>query len=206
MSSSFFGREKSLHQLLGGGKVADIALWRNKRQSTAVLIGITTVWMLFEVAEYHFLTVLCNAAITAMLFVFIWSNAAALLDLPPPRIPDIILSEKVYKQAVMAFHRRLNWALTNLHDIARGRDLKLFLRTIGFLWVFSVLTSSTSSLNILFLVVLCLMTVPTLYEQYEHEINHLAIRGKEDLRKLYKNMDKSVINKIPRGPAKEKYK
>lgn len=80
--------------ILMSGAVADIALWRNKRLSASILIGITTVWILFEVAEYHFLTLLCHASIAAMLFVFIWSNGAAMLDLY--LISQPIFSRKCY--------------------------------------------------------------------------------------------------------------
>ncbi|KAJ1684955.1 hypothetical protein LUZ63_016345 [Rhynchospora breviuscula] len=205
-STSFklFGQQKPLDELLGRGKVADIALWRNKRLSASILLAITVVWILFEVAEYHFLTLLCHASIAAMLFVFIWSNGAALLDLPPPRIPEIILSEKVYKDAVISVHRRLRWFIFKLHEIACGKDLKLFLKTVGLLWVLAVLGSSTSSLTLIYFVTVCFLTLPALYEQYEHEIDHLAIRGKQDLKRLFSSVDAKVLNKIPRGPVKDK--
>ncbi|XP_078175269.1 reticulon family protein [Carex rostrata] len=204
MSSKLFGRQKPLYDLLGRGKVADIALWRNKRLSASILIGITTVWILFEVAEYHFLTLLCHAAIAAMLFVFIWSNGAAMLDLPPPRIPENILSEKVYTQAVTVVHRQLRWFTFKLHEISCGKDLALFLRTIGLLWVLAVLGSNTSSLTLLYFVAVVFLTLPALYDQYEDEVDHLAIKGKQDLKKLFTNVDTRFLNKIPRGPVKEK--
>ncbi|RRT82031.1 hypothetical protein B296_00013574, partial [Ensete ventricosum] len=65
---------------LRGVIVADILLWRNKYLSAGVLAGATVIWFLFEVAEYHFLTLLCHISITTMLVVFIWSNVAALMD------------------------------------------------------------------------------------------------------------------------------
>lgn len=65
---------------LRGVVVADILLWRNKYLSAGVLAGATVIWFLFEVAEYHFLTLLCHISITTMLVVFIWSNVAALMD------------------------------------------------------------------------------------------------------------------------------
>ncbi|KAJ1388462.1 reticulon-like protein B8 [Sesbania bispinosa] len=38
-----FGRQKHVHHLLGGGKSADVLLWRNKKISSSVLTGATTV-------------------------------------------------------------------------------------------------------------------------------------------------------------------
>jgi hypothetical protein len=41
----------------------------------------TAAWGLFEVAEYHFLTLACYSAMIAMLTFFIWTNASAFLNL-----------------------------------------------------------------------------------------------------------------------------
>jgi hypothetical protein len=51
---------------------------------------------------------------------------------------------------------------------------------------------------------LFLHTLPALYERYEAEVDHLVGRGREDLRKFYKKFDSKVLNKIPRGPTKNK--
>lgn len=50
---------------------------------------------------------------------------------------------------------------------------------------------------------LCLETIPALYERYEREVDHLAIKGNQDAKKLYKKFDDNVLNKIPRGPVKQ---
>jgi hypothetical protein len=60
---------------------ADIILWRRKEVSAAILGVATAAWGLFEVAEYHFLTLACYAAMIAMLTFFIWTNASAFLNL-----------------------------------------------------------------------------------------------------------------------------
>uniref|UniRef100_A0A804L6L1 Reticulon-like protein n=1 Tax=Musa acuminata subsp. malaccensis TaxID=214687 RepID=A0A804L6L1_MUSAM len=120
-------RRRPLHDLLGGEKVADILLWRNKYLSAGVLAGATVIWFLFEVAEYHFLTLLCHISITTMLVVFIWSNVAALMDRYPPRIPKVILSEDAFRKFALSFHAKLTRGISVLHDIASGKDLKLFL-------------------------------------------------------------------------------
>jgi Reticulon len=89
--------------------VADIALWRNKRLSALILFGVTIAWILFEVAEYHFLTLLCHVAIAAMLFIFLWSNGATLLDLY--LISVIILSKECYR---IIEDRKIKFTICNL--------------------------------------------------------------------------------------------
>lgn len=48
-------------------------------------------------------------------------------------------------------------------------------------------------------VVLCTMTVPALYERYEHEVDHLVATGARDVRTHFAKMDSGVLRKIPRG-------
>ncbi|EEF35959.1 conserved hypothetical protein [Ricinus communis] len=47
-----FGRQKPLHLVLGGGKPADIILWRNKQASGCVFAVATVLWLLFECAVF----------------------------------------------------------------------------------------------------------------------------------------------------------
>ncbi|KAF9689284.1 hypothetical protein SADUNF_Sadunf01G0076200 [Salix dunnii] len=56
-----FGREKPVHEVFGGGKPADVFLWRNKKISAGVLGGATALWVLFELLEYNLLTLTAAA-------------------------------------------------------------------------------------------------------------------------------------------------
>ncbi|OVA14260.1 Reticulon [Macleaya cordata] len=197
-----FGRKRPLHAVFGGGRVADVLLWRKKNISAAILIGITIIWFLFEVVEYNFLTLLCHASITTMLVVFIWSNGAALFDRTPPKIPEIILSESAFKKAASTFHSKLYLLFTTIYDIACGKDLKFFILAIAFLWVLSVIGTQISTLNLVYIGLLCIGTLPALYDRYEHEVDYLASRWNRDLRKQYRKFDSKVLRKIPRGPVK----
>lgn len=75
-----FGRERPVHSVLGGGKPADLILWRNKKISGGVLAGATAIWLLFEVMEYHLLTLLCHCLILSLAVLFLWSNASTFIN------------------------------------------------------------------------------------------------------------------------------
>ncbi|MCD9640914.1 Reticulon-like protein B6 [Datura stramonium] len=45
--SRLFGKEKPIHHVFGGGKPADVFLWRNKKVSASVFGGSTAIWVLF---------------------------------------------------------------------------------------------------------------------------------------------------------------
>ncbi|CAL4977704.1 unnamed protein product [Urochloa decumbens] len=194
-----FGRERTLHAALGGRRAADIILWRDKRASAAILGAATAAWGLFEVAEFHFLTLVCYAAMIGMLVFFIWTNASSFFNLPAPRIPETLLSERATRQAIQDGHRRLSRAVETLYDIACGRDIKMFILTVVSLYIASVIADCFSSLTLLYLVVLGTMTLPALYERYESEVDHLVARGVHDLRTHFADMDSGVLRKIPRG-------
>uniref|UniRef100_A0A0V0GN27 Reticulon-like protein n=1 Tax=Solanum chacoense TaxID=4108 RepID=A0A0V0GN27_SOLCH len=59
-----------------GGAAADVFLWRNKKISAGFLGGATAIWVLFEVVEYHLLTLLCHGLMIALAGLFLWSNAS----------------------------------------------------------------------------------------------------------------------------------
>ncbi|KAL5977326.1 hypothetical protein ACLOJK_021672 [Asimina triloba] len=75
-----FGRQNSIHNVLGGGKSADVLLWRNKKISSGVLVGATAIWVLFEWLNYNFMALTCFALVIGMLVQFVWTNASGLLN------------------------------------------------------------------------------------------------------------------------------
>lgn len=59
---------------------ADVFLWRNKKISAGVLGGATAIWVLFELLEYHLLTLVCHCLIVALAVLFLWSNASTFIN------------------------------------------------------------------------------------------------------------------------------
>lgn len=51
---------------------------------------------------------------------------------------------------------------------------------------------------------LCVETLPFLYERYEEEVDYVAYKMKRQMRKTYRKFNADFLGKIPRGPAKEK--
>lgn len=43
-----------------------------------------------------------------------------------------------------------------------------------------------------------------MYEQYENDVDSLAYQVVHDAKKLFMRFNENVLNKIPRGPVKEK--
>ncbi|KAL2516719.1 Reticulon-like protein B2 [Abeliophyllum distichum] len=199
-----FGREKPVHKVLGGGKQADVFLWRNKKVSAGVLVGATAMWVLFDVLEYHLLTLVCHGLILALAILFLWSNASTFINKSPPRIPEVIIPEEPVLKFASALRIEINHAFSILKEIASGRDLKKFLSVIAGLWVLSIIGSCCDFLTLVYIFTVLLCTVPVLYEKYEDKVDSFAEKAMAELKKQYAVLDDKVLSKIPRGPSKDK--
>ncbi|GAA0171551.1 membrane traffic protein [Lithospermum erythrorhizon] len=200
-----FSREKPLHIVLGGGKAADIFLWRQKKV-TAGLVGlVTAVWVLFELLQYHLLTLVCHLLLLGLAFSFLWSRASSFINnKSPPPIPDVFLPEDIVLQVAAAFRIETNRAFFVLREIALGKDLKKFIGVISGLWIISVLGSSFSFLTLFYIAFMLLHTVPFLYERYEDQVDAFAEKAEAEIKKQYAVFEAKVLSKVPIGPLKGK--
>lgn len=58
---------------------ADVLLWKDTKTSAAVVGGATILWLLFEVVEYHLLTLASHVMIATLTILFLWSNATVFI-------------------------------------------------------------------------------------------------------------------------------
>ncbi|CAN1309076.1 Reticulon-like protein B5 [Linum perenne] len=207
-----FGRERPVHHVLGGGKAADVLLWRNKKATGVILGAATLIWVLFELVEYHLLTLVCHTLILSLALLFLWSNAHTLINncpslyRTPPRIPEVYLPEEPVLQAAAALRIEINQALALLRSIAAGKDLKKFLMVIAGLWLTSILGSCCNFLTLFYTAFVLLHTVPLIYEKYDHKIDPLAEKATIEIKKQYTVFDAKVLSKIPTSVAQLKAK
>ncbi|KAL3524346.1 hypothetical protein ACH5RR_017180 [Cinchona calisaya] len=199
-----FGREKPVHKVLGGGKPADVFLWRDKKVSAGVLGVATAIWVLFELLEYHLLTLVCHIVILALAVLFLWSNASTFINKSPPQFPEVILPEDIVLGVASALRIELNRAFAILREIASGRDLKKFLAVIAGLWVFSALGSCCNFLTLFYIFFILLHSVPVVYEKYEDQVDSFAEKAEAEIKKQYVVFNANVLSKIPIGLLKDK--
>ncbi|KAJ7974116.1 Reticulon-like protein [Quillaja saponaria] len=198
-----FGREKPVHKVLGGGKPADVFLWRNKKISAGVLGGATALWVLFELIEYHLITLVCHVLIFSLAVLFLWSNASKFINKSPLHIPEVSIPEKFILEVASALRIEINCALSVLRNIASGRDLKKFLGVIAGLWVLSIVGNWFNFLTLFYISFVLLHTVPVLYEKYEDKVDPFAEKAIAEIKKQYLVFDAKVLSKVVRGPLKK---
>ncbi|MQL93710.1 hypothetical protein Taro_026356 [Colocasia esculenta] len=199
-----FGREKPVHNVFGGGKPADVFLWRNKKVSAGVLGVATAIWVLFELLEYHLLTLVCHGLIFSLAILFLWSNATTFVNKSPPRIPEVKIPEDLAVEIAQTLRLEVNQAFSVLRDIASGHDLRKFLAVIAGLWILSIVGNWSNFLTLFYIVFVLLHTVPVLYEKYEDKVDAFGEKAMIEIKKQYAVFDAKVLSKIPRGPLKDK--
>uniref|UniRef100_M4EG44 Reticulon-like protein n=1 Tax=Brassica campestris TaxID=3711 RepID=M4EG44_BRACM len=203
-----FGREKPVHKVFGGGKPADIFLWRNKKVSGGVLGAATLSWILFELLQYNLLTLFGHVSILALAVLFSWPSATTFIHKKPPHIPEVHIPEEVVLQLASGLRIEINRGFTILRNIALGRDLKKFLMVVAGLWVLSKVGSSCNFLTLIYIATVLLFTIPVLYEKYEDKVDHFGEKAMKEIKKQYAVLDEKVLSKvmskIPRGAFNKK--
>ncbi|CAN1264314.1 Reticulon-like protein B3 [Linum perenne] len=192
-----FGRDKPVHKVFGGGKPADVLLWRNKKISGAVVGVATAIWVLFELLEYHLITLVCHFSILSLAILFLWSNASTFINKSPPKIPEVVIPEKCILEIASVLRVQFNHGVTVIRELASGRDIKKFLIVIAGLWFISIIGSCCSFLTLFYL-------VPVLYEKYDDKVDALAEKAMIELKKQYAVFDAKVMSQIPKGPLKKR--
>ncbi|KAA3479957.1 reticulon-like protein B8 [Gossypium australe] len=146
-----FGRQRPVHHILGGGKSADVLLWRNKKISASFLASATLIWVLFEWLNYHFLTLLCFALVLGMVVQFVWSNASGLLNRSSSQVPRLVLPDELFVSIGRSVGAEVNRGLQYLQDVACQGNLKQFLVVAVSLWVAAVIGSWCNFLTVLYI-------------------------------------------------------
>ncbi|KAK3446319.1 hypothetical protein EUGRSUZ_A02040 [Eucalyptus grandis] len=195
-----FGRQKPIHRLFGGGKSADVLLWRNKKISGGVLAGATAIWVLLEWLDYHFLTLVCFALILGMLAQFLWSNVSGLLSSrSASKPPRLVVPNDVFVDIGKSVGAEVNEALKFLQDVALGGNLKQFLIVVGSLWAAAIIGSWCNFITVLYIGFVAAHTLPVLYERYEDQVDSFGDQVLDQLQHHYRKLDTVLLSRIPKG-------
>lgn len=203
-AKKLFGGDKSVHHILGGGKSADVLLWRNKKISSSVLGGATAAWVFFEWLDYHFLTIISFVLVLGMVAQFGWSSFAGMLNGSASNVPRVELPEELFANIGAAVGAQANKLLGSLQDISCGRDLKQFLMVIAGFIVASFIGSWFNLISVIYIGFVSAHTLPVIYEKYHDQIDEMLYNILGLIGNQYQKLDKGVLSKIPKGSLKFK--
>jgi len=183
------GGKKSVHHVLGGGKSADVLLWRNKKISSSVLGVATLAWVFFEWLDYHLLTIASFALVLGMAVQLAWSALAS-------NVPRLEVPEELFADAGRAAGAQVNRALGALQDISCGRDLRRFHIVIAVFFATAVVGSFCNLLTVIYIGFVCAHTLPVLYEKYQDQVDEFLCNMLGLLQNQYQKLgSKGVLSK-----------
>ncbi|XP_010262733.1 PREDICTED: reticulon-like protein B12 [Nelumbo nucifera] len=191
-----FNRQRTVHQILGEGYVADVMLWRRRNVTLGILFVTLFAWVVFEKSGYTLLSLVSNVLLLLVAILFVWAKSAAILNRPPPPLPELHLSEEMVIQSATFIRIRVNALLSVSQDIALGKDSKLFLKVAAYLWLISVIGGLTDFLTLGYTTLVVVLTVPALYERYEDQVDRYVLMGYRELQRLYVKLDVEFLGKV----------
>ncbi|CAO2195273.1 unnamed protein product [Urochloa humidicola] len=176
MSSSgrsyrLFGAQRSLHDLLGGGTVADVVLWRRKQVAGGLLAAVVASWALFYcVPGYTLLSFVSQVLMILLTVLFVWAKAAQLLNRAPPPVPLMKISDKSTSEAAEIVGNLVNKVLQDFGNIALGKDSNLFYKVAFVLLLTSIVGQLTDLITLVYASAVIALTIPALLEKSEEHI------------------------------------
>ncbi|CAK7339970.1 unnamed protein product [Dovyalis caffra] len=199
-----FGRQDSLHQFMGGGKAADVLLWKWWHVSFGVIIVATVSWFIFERSGLPFLTICADVLLILIVLLFVRANLAVSINKQLQSLPELVLSEEMVNSAAASFRVKINNVLLMAHDITLGKDFRLFFKVVVCLWLLSAVGSYFSFFTLAYIGTILSITIPALYSRYKELVDRYCGMIHSKLSHHYKIVDESVISRIPQSLSKDK--
>ncbi|KAJ0028479.1 hypothetical protein Pint_35251 [Pistacia integerrima] len=119
-----------------------------------------------------------------------------LLNRPAPPLPELYLSEETVNEVAAFVRTHVNDLLSVSHDIALGKDSRLFFKVAVLLWLISFIGGFTDFLTLGYTSLVIVLTVPALYERYEDCIDKCVIMSYRKLQELYVKFDVKIVSKV----------
>lgn len=199
-----FNRQRTVHQILGGGLVADVMLWRLKNATVGILLVTLASWVVFEKSGYTLLSLVSSVLLFLLVILFLWAKSAAILNRPAPPLPNLHLSEEKLNEVAAIICNRVNTILSVSQDIAMGKDSRMFFKVSAYLLLISVVGGLTDFLTLGYTSLVIVLTIPALYERYEDDIDRYVLMGYRKLHQMYAKFDVGCISKVRKWILEQK--
>ncbi|KAL8161098.1 hypothetical protein V2J09_012587 [Rumex salicifolius] len=185
------------YKYLGSGRVADILLWKDKKQTLTTILILAAFYYNFIASGYTIVTAISMFTLMAAIFLFFHANLPQkLFGYTIEKIPVSVFhcSRDMSHRSAQAVASCWNTPVKILKSLCRGDDWMLFLKVvvvlllIGFLGCISLQTLFLAGLPILFIAFY-------VYEKKEETIDNLASRATAFGSKLNSDVNKKLDEK-----------
>ncbi|GMY11699.1 reticulon-like protein B13 [Fagus crenata] len=185
----------------------DIFLWKRKEQSMLVLLISTATWVLLEVYQFNFITVISWAAMFILTSLFLWANILRLLGKDVKNMSRLEISEESAIEMANSVRTWIEEGIRWMFRVSAEREWFVFARTVAGLLLLSYVGIFSDLLTLLYIGIVTGMTVPVLYMKYEDNIKRQMEWVKVKSRRFYDMVDEKVVknmqNRIVKGKKVE---
>nr|XP_017253255.1 PREDICTED: 3beta-hydroxysteroid-dehydrogenase/decarboxylase [Daucus carota subsp. sativus] len=162
---------------LGSGRVSDILLWRDKRQTLATILVLWAIYSYFVASGYTMITAVSKLLAGASIFLFLHGiSPRKILGYTIEKVPEskFHLSKEMSHKVALLIASLWNYAVNSLKSLCSGNDWMSYLKVVLSLLLLDLL--GAFSLESLFTLVFPLMFVAFyVYEKKEEEIDGLVL-------------------------------
>ncbi|KAI7990313.1 3beta-hydroxysteroid-dehydrogenase/decarboxylase isoform 2 [Camellia lanceoleosa] len=163
---------------LGRGRVADILLWRDKRQTLTTIFILVAIYFSFIAPGHTIITAVSKFLLATSVFLFIHGILPEkILGYKIEKVSrsNFHFSEEMSRQVALSAAASWNSAVYDLKSLCKGNDWTLFLKVVLSLSILSFL--GAISLQNLFIIGLPIAFVAFfVYEKKEEEIDGLVLQ------------------------------
>ncbi|KAG2272323.1 reticulon-like protein B16 [Brassica napus] len=198
------GRQVTVHQFMGGGKAADLLLWRRRNHSLGVLVLSTAAWLTFELSGLPILSVSSDVLLIGIIISFVHAQVSSFRNRQADSLPELVLSEEMVNSTAASFRVKLNHLLVMAHDVTVGNDFRLFFKVVICLWLLSAIGSYISFCTLVYIGTILSVTIPALYSKYQRKVDKCCGLIHRQLSHQYKLVDENVISKLSWSLSKDK--
>ncbi|XP_071730862.1 3beta-hydroxysteroid-dehydrogenase/decarboxylase-like [Rutidosis leptorrhynchoides] len=194
-----------MEQLLGGGEVADILLWRDERKSFVWFCGVVSVFYWFCLCERTFVSSIAQLLLVFIIFLYGYATLSHETPLLSTELSGYLrfeVSETGLRSGARTITNTWNGASYVFTTLAQGEDRSMFIKVVVSIYLFKMLLinffPTSMAIAIAFSFILFFV-----YEQYEEEIEGLIGISNELMRHAMASVTSSLPN-TSTGPSMSK--
>ncbi|CAJ1929775.1 unnamed protein product [Sphenostylis stenocarpa] len=186
------------------GVVKDVVLWRRKKLNAIVIVVATAAWVLMEVFEFNFITVISWVAILVVASIFLYANMRRLLGKEPPNLLKLELTEETTRRVANKVRAWIEEAIRWMFLVGARKEWPAFVGVVAGLLSLAYIGSCMDLLTVVYIGVLVGMAIPLTYVKNEDKIKRFGEWLKEKYKRCYQIIDEKTVQKIKTRIPKEK--
>ncbi|PNY15959.1 seed maturation protein [Trifolium pratense] len=180
----------------GNDIMKDIVLWKRKKLSTMIIVTATVTWVLMEVYQFNFLTLMSWLAIFVVASIFIYSNMLKLLGKEPQNLLRLELKEETAVRMAKTVRAWMEKSIKWFFIVSTKEDWPVFVGVMARLLTISYVGNCMDFLTFIYIGILAGMTLPLTYNKNEDKIKRFMDWLREKYKRFYEIIDEKAIKKI----------